>query len=195
VVEASRIPRRRGPLLGRQRERVQRQAVEAPAGRDELSGDALRDEPVRIPRGQPGPVEIGTGHRRPHGDVAHRLDPTGDHDVVRAREDPLGGEMDGLLRRATLPVDGGGRDPFGVAGGERRSAGDIGALLADRLTQPAITSSITRGSMPVRSTSAASGWASRSTGWTPARAPPGRPLPRGVRTASMMTASDITCAP
>jgi len=44
--------------------------------------------------------------------------------------------MDGLLRRATLPVDSGGRDPFRVAGGEHRSAGDIGALLADLADTP-----------------------------------------------------------
>ena len=50
------------------------------------------------------------------------------------------------------------------------------------LTQPMMTSSIALPSIPVRSTSASSVRAARSTGWTPASLPPRRPP--AVRTAS-----------
>src|ERR1700710_353311 len=55
------------------------------------------------------------------------------------------------------------------------------------LTQPQKTSSTTAGSMPVRSASAWSTMAERSTACTPDRPPPR--LPTGVRTAAQMTAS------
>src|SRR4051794_23533855 len=56
-------------------------------------------------------------------------------------------------------------------------------------THPAITSSISAGSIPVRCARAPSTSASRSTGCTPERAPPGLPLPDAVRTTSTITAS------
>ena len=55
------------------------------------------------------------------------------------------------------------------------------------LTQPQITSSTTAGSIPLRSASAASTRADKSTGCTP-DSPPLR-LPTGVRTAATITAS------
>src|SRR5690606_24905711 len=58
-------------------------------------------------------------------------------------------------------------------------------------TQPVMTSSICAGSMPVRSTSALRTSPSRSAGCQPESAPPGLPLPIGVRMASTMTASRI----
>ncbi len=56
-------------------------------------------------------------------------------------------------------------------------------------TVPPITSSISAGSTPERSTSVRRVWARSSTGWTWASEPFGLPLPIGVRTASTMTAS------
>src|ERR1700722_10960865 len=56
------------------------------------------------------------------------------------------------------------------------------------LTQPTSTSSTAAGSMPLRSTSPVSTWASSSTGCSPASAPLALPLPIGLRTASMITA-------
>jgi hypothetical protein len=59
-------------------------------------------------------------------------------------------------------------------------------------TTPPITSSISAGSSPgSRSTALRMAWACRSTGWTSAYAPPGLPLPTGVRTASTITTSRI----
>src|SRR6202453_272858 len=60
-----------------------------------------------------------------------------------------------------------------------------------------MTSSTRAGSSPVRVMIASSVPASRSMGWTPASAPPGLPLPEGVRTASTITAvfSSVMLAP
>ncbi len=55
-------------------------------------------------------------------------------------------------------------------------------------TQPAITSSTSAVSRPLRSTRAVSVCASRAAGCTPDRAPPGLPFPEGVRMMSTMTA-------
>src|SRR6266851_1479550 len=55
-------------------------------------------------------------------------------------------------------------------------------------THPAITSSTSAGSSPVRSTRAASVALSRCTGCTPDKAPPGLPRPDAVLTMSTMTA-------
>src|SRR5688500_15465260 len=62
----------------------------------------------------------------------------------------------------------------------------------DWLAQPRMTSSMPAGSIPARSTSARTTVAARSSGRTPASAPPC--LPTGVRSASMITAS-FTAAP
>src|ERR1700761_5535597 len=57
-------------------------------------------------------------------------------------------------------------------------------------TQPAMTSSTAAGSTSTRSSSPRQPRAPRSTGWTPASAPPR--LPTAVRTASMTYASGIS---
>lgn len=62
-------------------------------------------------------------------------------------------------------------------------------------TVPPMTSSTSAGSIPLRPTSSLRVWASSSTGCVPASAPPGLPLPMGVRTASTMTASRMTFSP
>ena len=62
---------------------------------------------------------------------AHRLDPAGDHHLHRARHHRLGAEVDRLLGRAALPVDGGAGDGVGKARGEGGVAPDVHGLLAD----------------------------------------------------------------
>lgn len=59
------------------------------------------------------------------------------------------------------------------------------------LTHPPMTSSTSPGSRSLRSTSAFSTPASRSTGWSPLSCPPGLPRPTGVRMTSTMTASRV----
>ena len=113
--------------------------------------------------------------------------PAGDHDVVRARHHALRGEVQRLLRRPALPVDGGAGHGVGEA---RRRA----ATLRPRLnacsptceTHPMITSSSSAGSRSARATSAATTWAARSTGCVAPATPMRRPI--GVRSASTTTA-------
>ena len=57
--------------------------------------------------------------------------PGRDHDVVRAGDHALRGEVRGLLRRAALAVDGGADRRLGEAGRERRVAADVERLVAD----------------------------------------------------------------
>ena len=67
------------------------------------------------------------------GDVAHVLDAAADGDVVDAGGDQRGGEVDGLLGRAALAVDGGGGGLDRKPGLEPGVAGDVDALLAELL--------------------------------------------------------------
>src|SRR5690606_39218452 len=72
------------------------------------------------------------GDRCAHRGGGHHLDAGGDHDVVGAGDDALGGEVGGLLRRAALAVHGGGRHGLGAAGGEDGVAAGVAALVGDR---------------------------------------------------------------
>ena len=70
-------------------------------------------------------------HAGAHRHPAHRLDARGDHDVVGPGEHALGGETDGLLAAAALPVDGGARHGLGEPGAQQGVAGDVDRLVAD----------------------------------------------------------------
>src|SRR5690606_31670360 len=80
--------------------------------------------------GDQGAVGVGTHARGTHDDAAHRLHAAGDHDVVGAGHDALGGEVDRLLAGAALAVDGRGRDVGGEAGAEPGHAAGGRRLLA-----------------------------------------------------------------
>ena len=93
-----------------------------PLGRPELVGHV------------PGEL-LGTGSSRPVEGVgpeahpAHGLDPAGDADVDGVGADQVGHEVVGLLGRAALAVDGGGRHLVGKALAQPRGAGHVGGLL------------------------------------------------------------------
>ncbi len=130
VVESARIGRGCGTLVGPRGEFIEFRPVELPAGGDDLGGNALVDQAVGVAPGQravgataPG----GQAHRHP----AHRLSTACDGDVISARDDPLGGEVQGLLRGSALPVHAGGGDRLGETGGQHRCAADVGRLIAD----------------------------------------------------------------
>src|SRR5690606_28568794 len=55
--------------------------------------------------GDEGAVGVSAHTRGTHDDAAHRLDTAGDHDVVDAGHDALGGKVDCLLTGAALAVD------------------------------------------------------------------------------------------
>ena len=69
--------------------------------------------------------------RRAHRHARHVLDAGRDHDVVRAGDHTLRGEVRGLLRRTALAVDRGADRRLGETGGERGVAADVEALVAD----------------------------------------------------------------
>ena len=63
--------------------------------------------------------------------MGHGLDAGGDGDVIGPRDDTLGGEVDGLLGRPALAVDGGGGDRLGPARRQHGVAADVEGLLGD----------------------------------------------------------------
>jgi hypothetical protein len=72
----------------------------------------------------------------PDGHLAHVLDATGDHEVVDAGHDPLGGELDRLLAGTASPVDRRRRDGLGKARREPAGARRIARLGADLIRAP-----------------------------------------------------------
>jgi hypothetical protein len=78
-----------------------------------------------------GHAELTFGAGGSHRRGRHDLDPQGDDDVVCAGHDSLGREMDRLLARTALPVDGGGWNRFGPACGEYGVSAEIEGLLPD----------------------------------------------------------------
>ena len=78
-------------------------------------------------------VLLADDHRRRDRDGAHVLHAAGDHEVLGAGHDALGGEVHRLLGRAALPVDGHAGHVVGQPGDQPRGAGDVAGLGADRV--------------------------------------------------------------
>ena len=70
------------------------------------------------------------------GDGAHVLDAAGEHHVLRATHHGLRGEVDGLLRRPALAIDGGAGDVEGQTGCEPGGSGDVAGLRPDGVHAP-----------------------------------------------------------
>ena len=108
ALEAAFLGRLVRELVRAQAELVELGARDLPLVGDHLRRDALRDEVVaRHQLVRPRRADLvdeveGDAHR----DVAHVLDAAADHDVVDAGADERGAEVDGLLGRAALAVDG-----------------------------------------------------------------------------------------
>lgn len=113
--------------MGSQRELLLVEAADTPLGGDHLGADELVHRLVPVPR--PPPL---APHKRPlrepqrgcgppggeaDGDLRHVLNTARDHQVLRARQHTLRGEVHGLLRRTALPVD---RHPRHLLGQPRR---------------------------------------------------------------------------
>src|SRR5699024_6757719 len=104
-------------------------------------GDALGDEPgqavvllvaeAALQNLAVDGADVPLGGVGEHGDGAHALHTRGDDDVHGTRGDGLGGEVDRLLGRAALTVDGGTGHGRGQPGGQGRVTADVGALRAD----------------------------------------------------------------
>src|SRR3546814_571995 len=139
ALEAALRPGPEGPLVALHRERLHLVAADGPALGDHLGAAELADLTVAValhPARRAGErvveAEVGReGHRRADGDHRHLLDATRHDDVVHARHHRLRREVDGLLGRPALPVDGGAGHVLGQAGGEPACAGDVAGLATD----------------------------------------------------------------
>ena len=122
--------------MGAQRKPVHLLAAHVPSAGDLLGALSLMDEvePAVDGRavGLAGAVLGGGPDRNP----AHGLDSAGDHDVHGPRRDCLGAEMDGLLGRAALSVDGGAWHGVREPGGQGCVAADVHGLLPHRHGAP-----------------------------------------------------------
>ena len=117
-----------GELLAARPELVELLTCEVPLVGDQLGGDALRNEAALVgvagaDRRTERPAELAVGHRRPHRHTGHHLHAPGDDDVVGAGDDPLGGEVGGLLAGAALAVDRRAGDGLRPAGRQARRCG------------------------------------------------------------------------
>ena len=124
-----------GPLVRADRELVEVLAAEVPLLGDELGALALADQAAALGvaghgAGTEGEAELADD-RGAHRGAGHDLDPAADDHVVGAGDDALGPEVEGLLARAALAVDGGGRHRLGEPGGQDGAAADVERLLAD----------------------------------------------------------------
>ncbi len=109
--------------------------IDVPLLGDELGTLALAHEssPLGVAAHHPrseGITEIADD-RGSHRRAGHDLDATADDHVVGAGDDALGPEVEGLLGRAALAVDGGGRHRLGEPGGEHGVAAHVEGLLTD----------------------------------------------------------------
>jgi len=117
--------------------RLEREAVvvlsrDVPLLGDELGRDPLGHETAALlVAGEHfGAERLAAGsERRAHRHPGHALDAGGDHDVVRPRDDALGGEVRGLLGGAALTVDGGADRRFREPGGEGGVAAHVDCLV------------------------------------------------------------------
>ena len=115
------------------------------------------------------------------------LDAAADRDVNDAGRDEVRGEVDRLLRRAALAVDGRAGHFDREAGFEHDVAADVRGLLADLRDVAEHHVADQRRVEPTRSTTSRSTFAPSVTGCVPESMPLRRPM--AVRTASTMTTS------
>ncbi len=141
--EAALVDGAQGPLVRAEREVLHVLAGDAPLLRDEFGAMELVDRCVAVA----GAPALGAGVRAVgqsqgfgglaagvgDGDHRHVLGAARDDQVLGAGHHALGGEMDGLLGGAALPVDGGAGHLLGEARGEPGGAGDVPGLRADRV--------------------------------------------------------------
>ena len=150
-----------------------------PLGRAELVGHV----PGELLRTRPARAVEGVG---PEADPAHGLDAAGDAGVDGVGADEVGDEVVGLLGRAALAVDRGGRHLVGQALAQPGRAGDVGGLLAglgDATADDLLDAA--PGSTPALLTSSTWALPSSSAAWNPDSHPLRFPI--GVRTASTIT--------
>ena len=151
-----------------------------------LVGHVRVDHPPAERRGVDGRVAGGVrlgGLRQHVRRPGHRLHAARDHDRGVPDGDRACGGDHGVESRGAEPVDGRAGHRGRQAGEQRRHAGDVAVVLTGLVRRAEVTSPMRAGSRDeFRESSASITTAPRSSGRTPARAPPC--LPIGVRTAS-----------
>src|SRR5439155_25208790 len=115
---------RRGLHVRAVREVVGLLAGDVPLRGDQVGRDALGDELPLVACEELLAERVLTHRRGAHRDAGHVLHPARHDEVVRAGHDALRIEVDRLLRRAALTVDGRGGD--GLRGGGRLARGAAG---------------------------------------------------------------------
>src|SRR6185369_16630759 len=130
VVESALFGCRRSLFVATRGELVELLARETPLRGDQLRADTLRHKAFGVALRHLTERVAARQHTGAHRDPAHRLDARGDHDVVSARDDALGGEADGLLAAAALTVDRRARHTLREACAQQRVARDVDGLIA-----------------------------------------------------------------
>jgi hypothetical protein len=150
----------------------------AAAERQRVPTEELGELRVQEPPAEGGVLELASapipggcclGHhvRRP----GHGLDTAGHEDVAVVEGNRVRRRVDGLQPRAAEPVDGLAGDLDGRPASSSAIRATLRLSSPAWLAQPRITSSISAGSIPDRSTTALIASAARSSGRTAARAP------------------------
>ena len=173
--------------MGLEGEPVHRLAADVPPVGDGLGGQTLMDEVESLVHGRSVGVARPVFGGRADGHPAHGLHTAGDDHVHGPGHHRLGGEVDRLLGRAALAVDGGARARCRES---RRPAPRCGRCSWP--APPPSWCSRRRRPRPGRGRGRSArgghrrGWAARSTACQPERRP--FLLPTGVRTTSTITA-------
>ena len=190
AVEAALGDRLGGALLRLGGEVVERLAGDAFERGDGVGAHALVR--LRVDRLEVRVAGTHDGRQAPSFGERHHLGAAADDEVLHAGHDHAGREVVRRDARAAEAVERDAARLDVVAGVERGHAAEVAALLPDLELVPQMTSSTSAVSKPLRSASAASTVAARCCGCRWASAPlPCLPMPRGVRQASMIRASDI----
>ena len=121
--------RGRGAVLGADGVGIDVVAAEALDGRDQVGADPLRHERRVVVRLRVHRPRAAVGAHR---HARHRLDAAGQHEVLPAGRDLLGGDVDGLQAGGAEAVELDARDGLRQPGLDRGGLGDVGALVADR---------------------------------------------------------------
>ena len=173
------------PVLRLQRVGVNLGPAEAVQAGDQVGGDALRDHRVARPQLFVAAVQ---GEAATGGIPRHHLHARGHHHIGLAGGDHHRRGVDRLLTRSAEPVHGQAGHVVRPARGQYRQPGDAVAVVTDRVGAPGQHVLDLGRVEPGAAGQLAEHSSQQLLRLHPDNAPPGLPLPRGVRTTSTITA-------
>ena len=124
------VPGRRGALLAFDRIGVDVVARKSVFGRDQVGGNALRQE---IMRDRNRRIDRPGAAGRADADPAHGFDAAADRHLLLPGHDLRGGEIHGVEAGGAEAIDLHAGDAVAITGDQRRGARDIGGGFADRI--------------------------------------------------------------